>query len=72
MNARPIGADGRGRGPGRPRAVNRGSSVSTWLPESVHDQLIAMANRQEVSVSKLVADAVKRQCFDPLFRVEGE
>lgn len=39
---------------GRPRVPEPRSSVSAWLPARVHDRLIAVAHRQDVSVSALV------------------
>jgi hypothetical protein len=44
---------------GRPRAQERGTTLSTWLPESQYDQLVRLANRREQSVSSLVRDLLK-------------
>lgn len=42
------------RGPGRPRAAEPGSRLTTWIPGTTHDRLIALANRRGESVSALV------------------
>lgn len=42
------------RRPGRPRVAEPRSTVSTWLPASVHDQLIQVAQAREMPVSALV------------------
>lgn len=39
---------------GRPRVEIQGASVSTWLRPAEHDRLIQLANKHEVTVSKLV------------------
>lgn len=39
---------------GRPRVEEPGSTVSTWLPKSEHDRLIAIATRRGDSVSAIV------------------
>jgi hypothetical protein len=64
----PIGADGRRRGPGRPRAADRGSSISAWLTIEKHDQLIDLAKQEGKSVSQLVVEAVQRTYFDPILK----
>ncbi len=46
------------RPPGRPKATEPGSSVSTWLRPKEHDQLIQLAKQREVSVSALVRSMV--------------
>lgn len=61
--ARPLGSDGRRRGPGRPRLVEPKATVCGWLDASKHDQLIAIANREEKSVSQLVVEAVEKTYF---------
>lgn len=43
---------------GRPPANEPSSSVSTWLPVSVHDRLISVASAREISVSELVRQAI--------------
>jgi predicted DNA-binding ribbon-helix-helix protein len=43
---------------GRPRVPDPGSAVSTRLPTSIYDRLIALANRREVSVSALIRKMV--------------
>ena len=49
----------RGTRRGRPRVDEPlGSSVSAWLKESEHDQLIHLAKRQEVSLSQFVRGLV--------------
>jgi hypothetical protein len=44
---------------GRPRVEEPGSSVSTWLRRSEHDQLIRRAQQQETTVSSLVRQLLK-------------
>jgi hypothetical protein len=39
---------------GRPRVEEPRTSVSTWVPATLHDRLIEVANRHEVSVSEYV------------------
>lgn len=39
---------------GRPRADVPGSALTTWIPSSYHDRLIAMANARHMSVSGMV------------------
>ncbi len=42
---------------GRPlgsRRAEPGGTVSAWLPESLHDQLIDLANREEQSISATI------------------
>ena len=47
---------------GRPRVEERGSTVSTWLPERYHDRLVQLANHQtEGNVSKLLRHIVFMQ-----------
>ena len=43
---------------GRPRASEPRSSVSTWLPVSVHDRLISIASAREISISELVRESI--------------
>lgn len=43
---------------GRPQVQERRSSVSTWVPASVHDKLIELASAREISVSELVRQAI--------------
>lgn len=42
------------RGRGRPRVSEPRASVSTWLPATAHDQLIALAKREERSISATI------------------
>jgi hypothetical protein len=44
---------------GRPPVEEPGSSVSTWLRRSEHDQLIRLAQQQETTVSSLVRQLLK-------------
>lgn len=44
----------RGRQGGRPRVDEPRASVSTWLPAGAHDRLIALAKREEQSISATV------------------
>lgn len=46
---------------GRPRSASPLSAVSTRLPAKAHDRLIALANREEVSVSAMVRRLVVMQ-----------
>lgn len=39
---------------GRPPVAEPRASISTWMPASTHDKLIALAKRDEVSISALV------------------
>jgi hypothetical protein len=39
---------------GRPRVDQPRTSVSTWVPATLHDRLIEQANRAELSVSEYV------------------
>jgi hypothetical protein len=67
--AQPLGAGGRRRGPGRPPvAEKKGSSVCAWLTVEKHDQLVELAREKDVSVSKLVVDAVTQTYFDPILK----
>jgi len=44
--------------PGRPlgstKVLEPGSTASVWLPASLHDRLIALAKREEQSISKTI------------------
>lgn len=64
----PIGTDGRRRGPGRPPASEPGSTVCAWLTVEKHDQLVELAREKDVSVSKLVVEAVTKMYFDPILK----
>ena len=44
---------------GRPRTEDPGSSVTTWLRADEHDRLIALAKREEKTISALVRELVK-------------
>lgn len=50
---------------GRPRLAEPGGSVSVWLPARVHDALIRLAEKQDVSVSsfagRVLTGAIDRQ-----------
>jgi predicted HicB family RNase H-like nuclease len=54
--------DGGGRR-GRP-PLNRepGSTLSAWLPVSVHDMAVRRAKQDRMSVSEFVREAVKKAC----------
>ena len=39
---------------GRPRLAEPRSTVSVWLPASAHDRLIALAKREEQSLSATI------------------
>ena len=45
---------------GRPRSPASKTTISTWIPVSVHDQLIQLANRRGESVSHVVRMMVAR------------
>lgn len=45
---------------GRPHAEEQGSSVSTWMTESEHDQLIELARERGESVSKVARQLLSR------------
>jgi hypothetical protein len=46
---------------GRPKLEEPGGPVSTWLRNGDHDRLIALARREQKSVSAFVRDLVKRR-----------
>lgn len=52
----PINRDGAKmvRPRGRPRVEESRASVSTWLPAGAHDRLIALAKREEQSISATI------------------
>lgn len=41
-------------------AIEPGSTVCAWVSAHHHDQLIALANQREISVSRLVAGLIVR------------
>lgn len=43
---------------GRPRAMEPGSRVTTWIPERYHDALIRIANEKDISVSAVVGNVL--------------
>jgi hypothetical protein len=43
-----------GKSRGRPRVEEPRASVYTWLPAGTHDRLIALAKREEQSISATV------------------
>ena len=43
-----------GRPPGSTKVLESSTSVSVWLPASCHDRLIALAKREEQSLSKTI------------------
>lgn len=43
---------------GRPPVEEKRSSVSTWVPVSLHDRLIEVASAREISISELVREAI--------------
>jgi hypothetical protein len=45
---------GRPRGTGRSWVTEPRATVSTWLPAGAHDKLIALAKREDRSVSETV------------------
>lgn len=44
---------------GRPKAEEPGGPVTTWLRNGDHDRLIALAKREEKTISALVRELVK-------------
>lgn len=44
---------------GRPRVLEQRTSLSTWLPISDYDRLVALARTADKSLSALVRDALK-------------
>ena len=44
---------------GRPKSDEPGSAVMTWLRAGEHDRLIALAKREEKTISALVRDLLK-------------
>jgi hypothetical protein len=44
----------RGRPPGSIRVTESHTAVMCWIPASLHDQLIALANREEQSISATI------------------
>lgn len=42
---------------GRPRVQQRHVRISTWVPESTADRLIALASKHDESLSKVVRQA---------------
>lgn len=50
-----------GRPVGSTRVQEPSSSVSVWLPASAHDRLIALAKREEQSISKTICQLLKLQ-----------
>lgn len=43
---------------GRPRVCEQYSTVTTYLPADLHDELVQLAKRRDVSVSKVVREIV--------------
>lgn len=72
MKPQPLGADGRKRGPGRPRSAEPSSALGVWMPAHVHDGLIRLSEQQDKSISQLVVDAVKERYFDPILKPPTE
>lgn len=48
-----------GRRPGRPRAAEPGSSVTTWMPSREHDQLVRLASTYGRSVSSITRRLIR-------------
>jgi hypothetical protein len=48
-----------GRPPGSTRVLEPRATVSVWLPASAHDRLIALAKKEEQSISKTVRELLK-------------
>jgi hypothetical protein len=49
------------RKPGRPRANEPRTSVSTWIPAGEHDRLIQLANQREQTVSQTVRQILRER-----------
>jgi predicted HicB family RNase H-like nuclease len=47
----------RGR-PAGTKSAEPGSSLSAWVPESLHDKAIKVAAAREISLSELIRDAL--------------
>ena len=56
---------------GRPRVAEPRSSVSTWLPVSVHDRLISIASAREISISELVRESIVITIQQPKIKKAG-
>lgn len=52
-------ADDPKRPRGRPKADEPGSAVMTWLRATEHDRLIALAKREEKTLSALIRELLK-------------
>ena len=50
---------------GRPRAQVQSTAVMTWVPTTLHDKLIRIANKRDVSVSQLLKQIVVFQLDRP-------
>lgn len=62
MSEQPVGNQKR---VGRPRAPEPRACVSTWLPSTQHDRLIAIARQRGTSVSSVVRGAVALFVISP-------
>lgn len=49
---------------GRPPALEQKATVSTWLESRLHDRLVRLAAREQVSVSRLVRQLLVIQLHD--------
>lgn len=49
------------RKPGRPRATESKSSVSTWVSSTEHDRLIRLATERDQSVSETVRQILQQR-----------
>lgn len=52
------------RKPGRPKADEPSTSVSTWIPAREHDRLIRLAQRKEQSVSETVRQLLRQRLME--------
>jgi hypothetical protein len=57
MTTKPVRPDPAKRG--RPRAADPGSAVMTWMRASEYDQVITLARKQGITVSRLMRQLVK-------------
>lgn len=50
---------------GRPKNEEEGSTISSWVSTSEHDQLVKLANKQRQSVSSLIRQLVRVAVGEP-------
>lgn len=52
-----------GKRRGRPQGAEAHSTVSAYVPARLHDHLVRLAQRREVSVSRIVGDILVQAIF---------